>query len=140
AIRLKERNAALDRLEGYAEFSERIRTMKADFLEFVAQAKADGQTIAAYGAAAKGNTFLNYCGLTRDDIACVLDRSIAKQGRLMPGSHIPVVAPERLTEWRPDVLAILPWNLADEIVAVNSALTSWGGRFVVAIPQLRIFS
>jgi SAM-dependent methyltransferase len=140
ALRAKERSASLDRLEGYGGFSKQVKAVKAAFQGFIAQAKADGKTIAAYGAAAKGNTFLNYCGVTQDDITCVFDRSIAKQGRLLPGSHIPVIAPARLTEVKPDFLVILPWNLAGEITAVNSALTSWGGKFVVAVPQLRILS
>ena len=96
--------------------------------------------IAAYGAAAKGNTFLNYCGVTNEDIDCVFDRSTAKQGKLLPGSHIPILAPEFLTDRKPDYLVILPWNLVSEITAANAVLTSWGGQFVVAVPQLRIFS
>lgn len=139
ALRTKERSASLDRLEGYAGFADRVEAVKAGFLRFVTQANAAGKKIAAYGAAAKGNTFLNYCGVTKGDIVCVFDRSSAKQGRLLPGSQIPILAPERLTEVKPDYLVILPWNIADEVSSANSVLTSWGGRFVVAVPQLRIF-
>ena len=140
AVRAKERGMSLDRLEGYSGFAERVNAIKVAFLNFVADARGAGKTIAAYGAAAKGNTFLNYCGVTRVDIACVFDRSPAKQGKLLPGSHIPIFAPERLAEIRPDFLVILPWNLTSEITAASAALTSWGGQFVVAVPQLRIFS
>ena len=112
--------------------------IKAGFLDFLAQAKSDRRKIAAYGAAAKGNTFLNYCGVSKEDIVCVFDRSAAKQNKLLPGSHIPVLAPERLADIKPDYLVILPWNIADEIRAQNRALSTWGGKFVTAIPQLRI--
>ena len=140
ALRATEHAARLDRLEGYEGFSERVEAVKSGFLSFIADAKAAGRKIAAYGAAAKGNTFLNYCGVTKDDIFCVFDRSAAKQGKLLPGSHIPILAPARLAAMQPDYLVILPWNLATEITAMNTVLTSWGGRYVVAIPQLRIFS
>jgi hypothetical protein len=140
ALRAKEHSLSLDRLAGYGGFAERVNAIKAAFLNFVENAKSAGKTIAAYGAAAKGNTFLNYCGVTRADIVCVFDRSPAKQGKLLPGSHIPIFVPERLAEIRPDFLVILPWNLTSEITAANAVLTSWGGQFVVAIPRLRIFS
>jgi hypothetical protein len=140
ALRATERAARLDRLEGYEKFSERVDAVKTEFLSFVADAKGAGRKIAAYGAAAKGNTFLNYCGVTKDDIVCVFDRSTAKQGKLLPGSHIPILAPAQLANMRPDYLLILPWNLASEITAANAILTSWDGRFVIAVPQLRIFS
>jgi SAM-dependent methyltransferase len=140
ALRAKEHDAGLDRLEGYGGFAAKVEAIKASFLDFVARAKSDGRKIAGYGAAAKGNTFLNYCGVGKDDIVCVFDRSTAKQNKLLPGSHIPILAPERLTEIRPDYLVILPWNIAGEITAQNPALRSWGGKFVTAIPELRIFS
>jgi SAM-dependent methyltransferase len=139
AVRAKEKSAALDRLEGYRGYADRVRTAKVGFLAFLREAKSAGKTVAAYGAAAKGNTFLNFCGVTRNDIVCVFDRSAAKQGKLLPGSHIPIFSPARLSEIRPDYLVILPWNIAEEIVAANAAMTSWGGQFVVAVPALRIF-
>jgi SAM-dependent methyltransferase len=138
-VRAKERSAGLDRIEAYGGFAARVEAIKTGFNDFVARAKADGKVIAAYGAAAKGNTFLNYCGVTANDIICVFDRSAAKQGKLLPGSHIPIVAPERLGDLKPDYLVILPWNLESEISALNAMMTSWGGKFVVAVPQLRIF-
>ena len=102
-------------------------------------AKAEGKKVAAYGAAAKGNTFLNHCGVTNADIVCVYDRSREKQNHLLPGSHIPILAPERIGETRPDYLVILPWNLATEISGQMAKIRGWGGQFVTAIPQIRIF-
>ena len=137
-VRALERAAQLDRLEGYQGFAARVAAVKAGFVAFLARTKMEGKTIAAYGAAAKGNTFLNICGAGAQDIICVFDRSTAKQGKLLPGSHIPIVAPERLAEIRPDYLVILAWNLADEIMAQNRALAEWGGRFVTAVPEVRV--
>jgi len=134
-----ERSAKLDRAEGYAGFEEKVRKVRADLLEFVAVARAEGKSIAAYGAAAKGNTLLNYCGLTSDDIAFVVDRNPAKQGTLLPGSRIRVREPEAVEQESPDYLLILPWNLRDEIVARNEQLRERGGKFVTAIPRLAIF-
>ena len=95
--------------------------------------------MAAYGAAAKGNTFLNVCGVKPGDIAFAVDRNDLKQGKLLPGTHVPVRAPAHLQVAKPDYLVILPWNLTDEIVADNAAIRAWGGQFVVAIPELKIF-
>lgn len=138
ALRDKERAHGLDQLETYQAFAPRVGAVKAGFLRFLADAKKAGKKVAAYGAAAKGNTFLNYCTVGAADIVCVFDRSVAKQGKLLPGSHIPILAPERLSEIKPDFLVILPWNIADEVIATNAALTSWGGQFVIAVPELRI--
>src|SRR5690606_8272587 len=118
----------------------RAEGVRKGFADFLARARAEGKKVAAYGAAAKGNTFLNYCRVTGEDIACVFDRSAAKQGRLLPGSHIPVLGVERLGEVRPDYLVILPWNLADEIRVQNAVIGSWGGRFVVAVPEMRVLA
>jgi hypothetical protein len=96
--------------------------------------------VAAYGAAAKGNTLLNSCGLTSRDIVCVADLSPHKQGRYLPGSRIPIVTPERLTQIKPDYLLILPWNLRDEIMRDMAHVRDWGGRFVVAIPRVTILA
>jgi ubiquinone/menaquinone biosynthesis C-methylase UbiE len=139
ALRAKERDAKLDRLEGYAGFARAVETVKASFLDFMGRARRDGKTVAAYGAAAKGNTFLNVCGVHAPDIVCVFDRSTAKQGRLLPGSHVPILAPDALSQVRPDYLVILPWNLRDEIVSLMSGLRTWGGQFVTALPQTQVF-
>jgi SAM-dependent methyltransferase len=137
-LRAKERAAGLDRIDGYRGFAARVEHARRTFLAFLNETKAAGKRVAAYGAAAKGNTFLNYCGVRRGDIVCVFDRSPAKQGKLLPGSHIPIVAPERLREVRPDYLIILPWNLAAEVQENCAMLLTWGGKFVTAIPELKV--
>jgi SAM-dependent methyltransferase len=134
-----ERAARLDRPEGYAGFEAKVRQVRSDLLDFLAKARAEGKAVAAYGAAAKGNTLLNYCGVTREQVRYVVDRNPAKQQTLLPGSHIPVRDPAALEQERPDYLLILPWNLRDEIVAQNAAFRKGGGGFVTAIPQLAIF-
>ena len=137
-MRAIEHSAKLDRLEGYVAFAGKVEAVKAGFVDFLTKAKAEGKTVSGYGAAAKGNTFLNVCGTKVADITCVFDRSLAKQGKLLPGSHIPVLAPERLAEIKPDYLVILPWNLAQEVMEQNRLLASWSGRFVTAVPEIRI--
>jgi hypothetical protein len=107
-------------------------------LGFLEKAKSEGKRAVAYGAAAKGNTLLNYCGITSADIAMVVDRNDAKQGRLLPGSHIPVRPVEALLAERPDYVLILPWNLRDEIITQLPEVSAWGGRFVTAIPKIEI--
>jgi len=139
AMRAKEHTARLDALAGYAGFAAQVEQVKSSFRAFLDRAKAEGKTIAAYGAAAKGNTFLNVCGVTHKDIACVYDLSHAKQGRLLPGSHIPILAPDRIAELKPDYLVILPWNLREEITTQMKGVRDWGGKFVTAVPQTRIF-
>ncbi|MGD9658384.1 MAG: methyltransferase domain-containing protein [Methylocystis sp.] len=137
--RRAESAARLDAIEGYAGFAEKVDAVKASFLNFLARAKAEGKTVAAYGAAAKGNTFLNVCGVNADDIVCVYDRSAAKQGKFLPGSHIPIRAPETICETRPDYLVILPWNLREEIMEQMAEIRHWGGKFVTAVPETRVF-
>jgi len=136
AVREKERAAKLDRPEGYSGFAERVRKIGDDLLAFLQDAKAEGKTVAGYGAAAKGNTLINYCGIGTDLLSMIADRSPAKQDMLSPGSHIPIVSPEALLEARPDYVLILPWNLAAEIKRGLAPIRAWGGRFVTAIPNL----
>ena len=137
-LRATEAAAGLNRPETYDGFTARVEAVRESFLGFVAAAREDGKVIAAYGAAAKGNTFLNYCGVTRDDIVCAYDANPAKQGRYLPGSHVPVFAPTAVAETRPDYVLILPWNLKDEITRQLSFIADWGGRFVVAAPVTRV--
>lgn len=137
-IRELERAAQLDSLAGYTGFPERIDACCRSFRAFLDEAKKAGKRAAAYGAAAKGNTFLNVCGVTSDDILVVADRSHAKQGKFLPGSHVPIVDPAELIAARPDYVVILPWNLAAEIRAQLSELEDGGTRFVVAIPETQI--
>ncbi len=137
-LRAKESEAQLDRPEGYAGFGERIDRIRRELIWLLDTAHAAGHKVAAYGAAAKGNTLLNYCGITRAQVAFVAERNPAKQGRLLPGSRVPIVAPEAILAEKPDCLLILPWNLKDEIVEQTAAIRDWGGRFITAIPEIRI--
>jgi SAM-dependent methyltransferase len=134
-----ETTAGLRGAPYYAGFQERVLTVKNDLLSFLLQARAEGRTVAAYGAAAKGNTLLNFAGVRPDLVAFVVDRNPAKQGRFLPGSRIPVVGEERLTEARPAYVLILPWNLRDEVMREQARVGEWGGRFVTAVPELRIW-
>jgi len=136
--RQAEAAAALDRPEGYGAFAGRAAEMRDALRLFLDDCKARGTRVAAYGAAAKGNTFLNYCRADASDIAFVVDRNPEKQGRLLPGSHIPVRDPAALRDERPEAILILPWNLAGEITAEHAYVSEWGGRFVVAAPRLRV--
>lgn len=123
----------------YEAFQPRIDRIRADFLRFLIDQKAAGKVVAGYGAAAKGNTLLNYCGVKGSDLVrFVADLSPHKQGRFLPGSHIPVVPPETIEAEKPDYIVIFPWNLKDEVIAQLGHAREWGARFVVAIPELRI--
>ncbi|MCU1347664.1 MAG: C-methyltransferase [Acidobacteria bacterium] len=133
----RERAFGLDRLETYAGFGERLRVTKRALLGFLVGAKSEGRSIAAYGAPAKGNTLLNYCGIRADFIDYTVDRSPHKQGLYLPGTHIPIFGPERIAETRPDYVLILPWNLREEIVAQMAHVRAWG-RFVVPIPRVEV--
>lgn len=135
-VRLDESNARLDALDTYRGFQARVEAVKDGLLRFLLQAKLDGLQVVAYGAPAKGNTLLNYCGVKRDLIQYTVDASPHKQGKWLPGTRIPVHGPDRLKETRPDVVLILPWNLAGEITAQHAYIKDWGGRFVVAIPAV----
>ncbi len=133
-----EEAAGLDRLAAYARFAEQVRATKRALLRFLLEAREQGKGVVGYGAPAKGNTLLNYCGIRTDLLEYTVDRSPYKQGRYLPGTHIPVFAPDRLRETRPDYVLILPWNLRAEIVAQHGYVGGWGGRFVIPIPQVTI--
>jgi hypothetical protein len=139
ALLEREAAAGLDTLDGHLAFDRRVRRIRRDLLEFLWDAGDRGASVAGYGAPAKGNTLLNYCGIGRDLLPYTVDRSPHKQGRLLPGTRIPIHPPERIFETRPDYLLILPWNLRDEISGQMAGIAEWGGRFVVAIPELEIF-
>ena len=134
----REEAAGLGRIETYRSFGERVQRVKWGLLRFLITAKEEGKSIAAYGAPAKGNTLLNYCGVRTDFLDYTVDRSPHKQGRYLPGVRIPIHGPDRLRETRPDYVLILPWNLKEEIVGQMADVRSWGGRFVVAIPEVRV--
>ncbi|EGF89429.1 methyltransferase domain protein [Asticcacaulis biprosthecium C19] len=139
ALRREESDAGLDTVDGYSGMADKVAQVVTELRQFLGDARRDGKSVAAYGAAAKGNTLLNVAGIGSDQILFVADRSPHKQDHLLPGSHIPIVAPERIAEVKPDYLLVLPWNLIDEIRADWKDIAAWGGRFVTAIPQLKVW-
>lgn len=134
----EERHAGLDDISSYSNFSERLNKTKLDLLRFLIDVKQAGKSIVGYGAPAKGNTLLNFCGIRSDFLDYTVDRSPQKQGMFLPGTHIPIAAPAKIFETRPDYVLILPWNLQDEIVRQMSGIAEWHGKFVVPIPQVRV--
>ncbi|MEO8064313.1 MAG: class I SAM-dependent methyltransferase [Pseudomonadota bacterium] len=129
--------AGLSSLDTYAAFQRRADEVKNGLLAFLIEQKRAGRKVGAYGAAAKGNTLLNYGGVKPDLLPFVCDAAPSKQGRYLPGCHIPILAPEALRERQPDIVIILPWNIADEVARSHAYIAEWGGRFVVAVPTLR---
>ena len=119
----------------HADFSEKVKQTKRRLLEFLIELKREGTSIVGYGAPAKGNTLLNYCGIRTDFIDYTVDRNPHKQGRYLPGTHIPIFHPDKVKETKPDYLFILPWNLRGEIVEQMSLIRKWGGKFVIPIPE-----
>ncbi|MEM8805102.1 MAG: class I SAM-dependent methyltransferase [Cyanobacteria bacterium P01_G01_bin.38] len=138
-LKQKEIAAGLDKLETYLNFAEQVKETKRKLLNFLIEAKAAGKTIVGYGAPAKGNTLLNYCGVRTDFIDYTVDRSPHKQGLYLPGTHIPIYAPDKIQQTQPDYVLILPWNLKDEIMAQMAGIREWGGKFVVPIPEVQVY-
>ena len=136
----REDRFGLNDISVYGDFAQKAFQIKLDTLQALMQLKREGKRIAAFGAAAKGNTFLNYCGLKRDVIDFVADSNPHKQGLYLPGSMIPIVEPGLIQQEKPDYLLILPWNLTSEIVELTKYIQSWGGRHIVCIPKVRILS
>lgn len=134
-----EDSAGLRHPAYYRGFQSRVLKVKHDFLSFLLTAQADGKAVAGYGAAAKGNTLLNFAGVRPDLVAFVVDRNPAKQGKFLPGSRIPVVGEGKLEQTRPDFVVIFPWNLKDEVMREQARVGKWGGRFVTAVPELKIW-
>jgi predicted TPR repeat methyltransferase len=139
AVLAAEEASGLRTLECYHAFSEQVRETKRALLDFLIATKRKGHSVVAYGAPAKGNTLLNYCGVRTDFIQYTVDRSPHKQGRYLPGTRIPIHPPERISQTRPDNVLILPWNLRDEIAGQMASIRDWGGRFVVPIPRVEVF-
>jgi hypothetical protein len=134
----EERRAGLASPDGYEGFARQVKETKWAFMKFLLRAAREGKSVAGYGAPGKSATLLNYCGVGKDFIPFTVDRSPHKQGRFLPGSHIPICHPNRIRETRPDYVVILPWNLKDEIMEQLQFIRTWGGRFVVPIPKLSI--
>jgi hypothetical protein len=135
----QERKAGLDRLETYASFAHQVCATKRKILTFLIEAKNAGRSIAGYGAPGKGNTLLNYCGIRTDFIDYTVDRNPYKQGMYLPGTRIPIFAPEKIAETKPDYVLILPWNLRHEIATQLAYVRDWGAKFVVPIPEVTVF-
>lgn len=132
----KEESAGVFNPEFYTEFNEKVKLTKRKLLQFLIQAKTEGKKIVGYGAPAKGNTLLNYCGIRTDFLDYTVDRSPHKQNKYLPGTHIPIKNPDKIKEDKPDYVLILPWNLKDEIMEQMSYIREWGGKFIVPIPEV----
>jgi len=136
----EEKHAGLFSLSTYLNFQNQVNTLRDDFCRFLLEEKKNGKSVVAYGAAAKGDTFLNYCGIKGTDlISFVVDASPHKQGKYLPGSHIPIVNEDKIREEKPDFVLLLPWNIRSELVDQLRYIREWGGQFVVAVPQLEVF-
>ena len=134
-----EAAAGLDAIGGYQGFARQVRQTKIEFVDFLLNASRQGKTVAGYGAPGKSATLLHYCGISKDLIQYTVDRSIYKQGRHLPGNHIPIHHPDRIRETKPDYVLVLPWNLKDEIMQQLQYIREWGGRFVVPIPRVTVY-
>jgi 2-polyprenyl-3-methyl-5-hydroxy-6-metoxy-1,4-benzoquinol methylase len=137
-LKQKEQQAGLDKVDTYLQFSNQVMSTKRKLLRFLIELKNNGKTIVGYGAPAKGNTLLNYCGIRTDLLDYTCDRSPHKQGLFLPGTHIPIYSPDKISETKPDYVLILPWNLKDEICSQLSYIREWGGKFIVPIPEVEV--
>lgn len=137
-IKEKEHQAGLEKVDTYLQFSNQVMSTKRKLLSFLIELKNNGKTIVGYGAPAKGNTLLNYCGIRTDLLEYTCDRSPHKQGLFLPGTHIPIYHPDKIAESKPDYVLILPWNLKDEICSQLSYIREWGGKFIVPIPEVEV--
>lgn len=135
----KEKEFGLNKIKTYQNFQKQSEKIKFEFLKFLLDSKLKGKLVAGYGAAAKGNTLLNYSGVKSDLVSFVCDASKAKQNKYLPGSHIPVLSPKALKKYKPDFVIIFPWNIKNEVVENNKFIYDWGGRFITFIPNLKIF-
>jgi SAM-dependent methyltransferase len=140
AVLAAEEAAGLHTVAGHEGFAAAVLRIKSDLLRFLITAASEGRSVAGYGAPGKGNTLLNHCGIRTDLLSYTVDRSLVKQGKFLPGTHIPIFAPERLAETLPDYILVLPWNLREEISNQLSYVGSWGGKLVFPIPELEVVS
>jgi len=137
-LKQKEIEAGYLDIHHYLGFQEKVKAIKKDILKFFIQAKEEGKRVVGYGAPAKGNTLLNYCGIRTDFVDYTVDKNPYKQGHFLPGSHIPIEEPNKIKETKPDYLFILPWNLKDEIMEQMVFIRQWGGKFVIPIPKIEV--
>jgi 2-polyprenyl-3-methyl-5-hydroxy-6-metoxy-1,4-benzoquinol methylase len=140
ALKNRELEAGLQRLETYASFAEQVKETKRKLLDFLISTRRAGKSIAGYGAPGKGNTLLNYCGIRVDFLDYTVDRNPYKQGMFLPGTHIPIYHPDKIQETKPDYVFILPWNFKDEIMAQMAFIREWGGKFFVPIPEVKVYA
>ena len=138
-LKAREEKAGFGRLDHYLSFGPQVEATKRKLLSFLIAAKQEGKRVVGYGAPAKGNTLLNYCGVRTDLIDYTVDRSPHKQGHFLPGVHLPIYSPEKVRETRPDYLLILPWNLREEVMDQMAFIREWGGKFVVPIPEVKVY-
>jgi 2-polyprenyl-3-methyl-5-hydroxy-6-metoxy-1,4-benzoquinol methylase len=139
ALEQREMQAGITDMAYYSAFDEQVKETKRKLLEFLIQAKREGKRIAGYGAPGKGNTLLNYCGIRTDFLDYTVDRNPYKQGKFLPGTHIPIYSPDRISETKPDYVMILPWNFKDEILMQMEFIHDWGAKFIVPIPEVKIY-
>jgi SAM-dependent methyltransferase len=139
-LKSKECSAGLEEVARYSRFGEDVQETKRKLLDFLIAVKRQGKSVVGYGAPAKGNTLLNYCGIRSDFIDYTVDRSPHKQGNFLPGTHIPILPPAKIGETKPNYVLILPWNIKDEVVSDMAHIREWGGRFVVPIPEVTVIS
>lgn len=135
----REINASFTDMQHYAAFDEQVKETKRKLLNFLIESRRAGKSIVGYGAPGKGNTLLNYCGVRADFIEYTVDRNPYKQGKFLPGTHIPIYSPQKIWETKPDYVFILPWNFKDEIMSQMAGIREWGGRFVVPIPEVTVY-
>lgn len=138
-LKSREEAAGFGQLNHYLSFGPQVEATKRKLLSFLISARQEGKRVVAYGAPAKGNTLLNYCGVRTDLIDYTVDRSPHKQGHFLPGVHIPIYAPEQIRQTRPDYMLILPWNLREEVMQQMASIREWGGKFVVPIPEVKVY-
>ena len=138
-LRDRELRAGTTDMEYYKSFAEQVKMTKRLLLEYLIEAKKDGKTIVGYGAPGKGNTLLNYCGIRTDFLDYTVDRNPYKQGKFLPGTHIPIYHPDMIRDTKPDYVMILPWNFKDEIMEQMASIREWGGSFLVPIPEMRVY-
>jgi len=134
----EEKELGLDRIDFYREFSRRVENLKGSLLTMLHDLKSQGKRIAAYGAAAKGSTMINFVGIGTDLLDFVADKNVHKQGRYMPGQHVPIVAAEKIAAEQPDYVLLLPWNLESEILAQEQEFRDKGGKFIIPVPEPHI--
>jgi SAM-dependent methyltransferase len=139
-LKHRERAAGFTSIDRYTNFEEQVRETKRKLLEFLIAVKRSGKTVVGYGAPGKGNTLLNYCGIRTDFLDYTVDRNPYKHGKFLPGTHIPIYPPSKIYETKPDYVLILPWNFKEEIMTQTIGICEWGGRFVVPIPEVTVYS